>query len=262
MSRCTEAFVRLGLGEKEAALYAVMLEVGPKPAQDLAELAAVPRTTFYAIYEELKKKGLVSETSEGSRRLFVAESPERMTGWFKQSREELERLEKTYVDLLPELMALDNGRPGKPRVRFFESIDGLKAIREEIVSLRAPILELYSVDRAVTSLAQKDEQARIAHSGAVRGGRVLLVQFPGITPPFFDRREKEVRVMDGSEAPFSGSFVVVRDRVYLLFAEERGLAIVMEGKTVSQFFTGLFEGLWSKAKEWVPPAGWGLLSTE
>ena len=258
MSRCADAFIRLGLAEKEATLYAAMLEAGPKSAQELAELAAVPRTTFYALYEELKKKGLVSETSEGSKRLFVAESPERLGGWFKQSREALEETEKTYLELLPELLALDNGRPGKPRVRFFESIDGLRTIREEIVSLRAPILELYSVDRAVTSLAHKDEQARIAHSAAVKGGRVLLVQFPGITPPFFDRREKDVRVIDGSEAPFSGSFVIVRDRVYLLFAEERGLAIVMEGKTVSQFFTGLFEGLWSKAKEWIPPVGWGM----
>jgi len=76
---------KLGLKEKEVAIYLAALELGYSPVQLIARQAGVSRPTAYEIINELIKKGLMRESkrkglTKGEKNLFSAESPDKLLG--------------------------------------------------------------------------------------------------------------------------------------------------------------------------------------
>jgi sugar-specific transcriptional regulator TrmB len=110
---------RLGLNEKEAGLYLAALELGQSNIQQLSKKSAVKRTTVYDVLESLKKKGLISQTTKNGKALFSASDPRKLEEDMDEKRHVLKRM-------LPELLSIANALDSKPKVRFFEGIEGIK----------------------------------------------------------------------------------------------------------------------------------------
>ena len=71
-----KALLQLNLTEKEIASYLALLELGALSIQDISRNTGINRVTTYSAIEELRQKGLVSESRKGKKKLFVAENPE------------------------------------------------------------------------------------------------------------------------------------------------------------------------------------------
>ena len=69
---------RLGLKDKEAAVYVACLELGPSPVQQISRKAQVVRATTYVVLEALLERGLVTQYKEGKKTLFSAEPPRQL----------------------------------------------------------------------------------------------------------------------------------------------------------------------------------------
>jgi sugar-specific transcriptional regulator TrmB len=248
----------LGLEAKEADVYLAMLELGNASAQQIAEKAGIPRTTFYVLFDVLMRRGLASSSQQGKKQLFCAESPQRLLTLLEERRQAIEQQTRQTEEVMPRLLAIFNQMEEKPKVRFFQGADGLRAIRQEIADLREPICEFYTVDQTLVNLAAVEEKRRISLTREIRAGKILMVISPGLTPPFFDRRGLEVRVLSPSAALFSGSMTLVKDRLYLVLPNENALAIVIESREATRLCRALFEGLWQQANEWEPPTSWGM----
>src|SRR5476649_337526 len=93
----------LGLSDKEAKVYVAALFLGPAPVQKIAEQAEVNRATAYVILSQLADLGLVSQSTEGKKTVFVAEGPEALTHLFDRQIEQVEERRKDLETLLPEL---------------------------------------------------------------------------------------------------------------------------------------------------------------
>ncbi len=68
--------VQLGLSEKEAKLYLLLLQIGSSPVSALAKRAAVKRVTVYSVLEGLVERGLVSYQNQAGGRRYNAYDPE------------------------------------------------------------------------------------------------------------------------------------------------------------------------------------------
>jgi len=69
---------KLGLSDKEAAVYLASLELGPSPVQVISRKAEVNRATTYVMIEVLLQKGLMSTFDKGKKTMYTAEKPERL----------------------------------------------------------------------------------------------------------------------------------------------------------------------------------------
>jgi len=67
----------IGLGDKEAAVYAALLQVDDDSVLDLSKKTKINRTTIYPVLESLAKKGLISEVKVNAKVRYQAEPPER-----------------------------------------------------------------------------------------------------------------------------------------------------------------------------------------
>jgi sugar-specific transcriptional regulator TrmB len=116
-----------GLTAKESNVYLVCLELGTAPVSSIARRLGENRVTTYSNLKNLVKRGIVIEVPKKSSTYYSVITPEKL----------IQDMEDKYValkDALPEFMALANVYNNKPKVQFFEGIDGLKQVYDDLLS--------------------------------------------------------------------------------------------------------------------------------
>ncbi len=111
----------LGLNQKEAKIYLALLELGETTVARIAKKSKIQRTTIYDVINSLKEKGLVSITPKNKKKCYTASDP-------RQLEEKLEERKNILKSILPELLSITNLIDKKPKISYFEGIEGLKEI--------------------------------------------------------------------------------------------------------------------------------------
>ena len=124
---------KTGLSDKEAEIYAYLVEHGGAFPSAISKATGINRTTAYKILDILSIKGLVTELEKRKKLFYQAESPrslERFTG----SQITIAKRHKESLDqIMHTLEGLYRGSPNKPVVRFFEGKEGvLNVYRDHI----------------------------------------------------------------------------------------------------------------------------------
>ncbi len=246
----------LSFSDKESDVYLAMLELGPAAVQDIAKKAGVNRSTTYVMIESLKRRGLISTYEKGKKLFFVAESPNNLKLLLQDEMADLKAKQARLDAALPRLEAIYNVRDDRPSVRFFEGEQALMQLRREIVESKKPVWEFYSVDEAVTQIANIGHEERVRGSVHVKG-RALFTAKPGFDVPYFDKEGFEIRTLPYDQFAFSGDLALVGDRVYMFSMKSIGLTIVIENEEVADIVRTLYEAAWSCSQVWVPPEDWG-----
>ena len=121
-----QALQDYGLSAKEAKLYLVCLELWSAPVSSIARRLWDNRVTTYSNLKNLVKRGVVIESLKNKSTYYGAVTPQQL----------LDKLQKKYDSLkekLPEFLAIANKYDNKPRVQFFEWLEGLKSLYEWVI---------------------------------------------------------------------------------------------------------------------------------
>ena len=110
-----------GFSQREATLYLTVLASGELPMGRAAEKSGLKRSTVYSLVQDLKKKGILSETKRRGIGYISALPPRLLIERFEHSVEQAK-------SILPSLIELAYASPVKPRIRFYEGIEGLNEI--------------------------------------------------------------------------------------------------------------------------------------
>lgn len=89
-----------GLTDKEATCYLTLLKSGPNTIMNLSRETGIKRSTTHNTVEELIKKGLISQTNYGERRMIVAEDPEKLKFLMEQKKWDIKKLEENMPDIV------------------------------------------------------------------------------------------------------------------------------------------------------------------
>ena len=113
--------------EKESSIYIACLELWNAAASSIARRSWENRITTYNILKDLKKRWISQELTKNKIKYFSVISPSVL---LKKEKEKIEKLEKA----IPELLAITNSFGSKPKVYFYEWIDGLIEVYEELLT--------------------------------------------------------------------------------------------------------------------------------
>lgn len=244
----------LGLTETESRFYLAALELGQASVRDIAAKAGLTRTSAYDIYARLLDHNLVAEVANDSGRaiLVTAEPPEQLRSMFEQRRQRLS-------DLLPELESLHNRSRSKPRIRFYQGLEGIKTVMEETLGCRSKELlgilsmrDLYQVP----GRAWMDDLVR----RRIETGVSLRV----IRSPCNDLHSRwhesrcDLRELRFAPAGFVCSMTtyIYDEKVAFISSQRENFAMTIESAEFATMQTHLFEVLWqaSLAPEPQPPS--------
>lgn len=138
---------KLGLKQKEAAVYLSCLELGvASPVSTIAKRANLNRTTAYDILDQLVHKGVIVSFVRRGNRYYEPLPPAHLISYLKEQSEKFNRLAKEAEKSLPELSAHFHPS-GRPRVYFYEGEEGLIRVYEETLNSTEEILA-YASDQA------------------------------------------------------------------------------------------------------------------
>ncbi len=119
--------MKIGFSQKQALLYWHLLERGGGLASELAAVTGLKRPTVYKLLGELESAHLVAQTMRGAHRVFLPENPENLLARIE--------LEKRHIsEILPVLQNLFQQHSRRPRLRFFEGIEGVRYVNEQLLN--------------------------------------------------------------------------------------------------------------------------------
>lgn len=121
----------VGLTEKQAKVYVAALFLGPAAVQRIAEQAEVNRATTYVILAELADMGLVSESTEGKKTVYVAEPPEAIDRYLNAMEKAIDDRKAQLKGVMTELKEASRIEvEDAPVVRFFKGPEAARAVSD------------------------------------------------------------------------------------------------------------------------------------
>jgi len=115
-----------GLSKTEAQSYLAVLELGTAPVSSIARRSWENRVTTYSALKSLVKKWIALETPKKGSTYYSVISPEKLIHHMKDKYLALEKA-------LPQFLAVANKYDNKPKVEFYEWLEWLKNIYENII---------------------------------------------------------------------------------------------------------------------------------
>lgn len=246
---------KLGLKDKEAAVYLASLELGPAPVQNIARKAKVVRATTYVILEDLMQKGLITNYKEGKKTLFSAQPPLQLNRLLEKQEEEIREKKEDLTHLLPELQAVIKSSTDRPTVRFFEGKEGLHTIRQEIVMYSQPGDVLYNftpsdyIDAIFPENTTTHYRQRV--SRGLQARTIFTTNSESLKKKLFakmaeDRTER--RFVPPEMYPLGTGTTIFRDRIAMGTYTGKISGIIIENASMADMMRRLFELAWMGAE--------------
>ena len=116
---------KLGLSEKQYAVYTTMLQLGRASISTIAKDAHLKRPTVYLVMDELRELGLILEAVSGKQKWYSPVHPKKILELAEKQCEIIE-------NKLPDLLTIYNVPLEKPKIQVFEGMAATKEIYKEI----------------------------------------------------------------------------------------------------------------------------------
>jgi len=244
--------LKLGLTEDEIVIYLACLEINGGPVSVIARKAGVQRVGCYHTIEKLLKKKLLSQYNKNGVKCFAPEAPEKL--------EEL-ALERVGIAkaLLPQLKNLASTSGFRPRIRFYEGMDGVERVFNESLSAEGEILGYTNLKQLIDEVPvffkdytskrlKKGIKSRYLSPNTVESVHAVD-QF---LPKGFDANLIEILLVNKEQFPFENDILIFGDSVGIvsLNPDER-LGLIVESPTLSKTMKAVFDLAWLGATAFV-----------
>jgi len=249
----------IGLSEKAALVYAAVLELGVAFPSGVAEITKLNRTTVYHILTDLAVKGLVTEIEQKKKQCYQAEPPKRLINFTKMQIRLAEDAAERAKKILPDIEGLFKLTLNKPRVRFFEGVNGILAVYEDHIAQKEPyeMLGISNVEALIPSLP-KEFVAKYVREKVKIGIKTRAI-FPD--SKFSEAYDKEVyrgvdkrfqpkvKFIPKEKFPFHSEITVYGgDKVSIInFQKDVLIGVIIEEKTIADMMRMTFDLAWMGA---------------
>jgi len=242
-----EKLQTLGLNEKEAKIYLASLELGLTTIQNIAKKADIKRSTVYEIIENLITQNLITVIPKGKKRYFLAAEPSKLQELIAQKQENLKKM-------LPELEALSKVSPIKPKIRFYEGVEGIKSVYNDTLKDNEEILAFVSIATAYKSKGLIDWLLKqyVTRRSEKKIFAKVIAPDSNLAKNYKQRDQKEyreTRFISEKEYPFSIEINIYNNKVALMsFKKEELMGVIIESKEIANTFRTMHKFFWNHVK--------------
>ena len=141
-----EILVKAGFSKNESAILLALFELGKGTVSQITRKAGLNRTTGYDILDSLVSKGLASVSGKEPKQEYLVESPDKILVMFEDELNETNKKISDIKKIIPTLKSIHNVA-GRPKVRFYEGVSGLKDVYEDTLTSHEEILAYANVDQ-------------------------------------------------------------------------------------------------------------------
>jgi sugar-specific transcriptional regulator TrmB len=226
-----------GLNEKEILIYTTLLTLGQAPASQIIEESGLKKGNTYDVLYKLEELGLLSKFQKDAKMIFQVEPPDKLLKLAENQKEEVDAAEKSLKALLPKLNSQYKSSVGKPTVRYYEGLEGIKEVYEDIFATKdSTVYGCADIERIDTEYPTHNIPNRRKENN-IRSEAIFVKDQTTEEIKADDKKENRKSVLiDGKTYPLPAEIDVYGDKVAMLTFENgefKGLIVQNEAIATS-----------------------------
>ncbi|MDR0860334.1 MAG: hypothetical protein LBO09_05160 [Candidatus Peribacteria bacterium] len=245
----TTLLEQFGFSEKEAKIYLACLELGQAPVSSIARNVKEQRVNTHYILKNLVAKGVAQTFVKNRSAFYSVLSPDKL---FQNWEAKFE----SFKEKLPELLAISGKFDHKPKVEFYEGLEGIKYVyRQIILSMEStgkffysflgttdidPKFQKYMTDEFVPRMLQYPTKVKV------------IIPKQSLTHEYArsNKERHESIVIDDTIFDISGEIVIFgQDKVAIvMYNSEELSAVIITSKMLHNGFKNMFNLIWKLRK--------------
>jgi len=244
---------QLGLTEEESRVYLAVLELGGSYVSAIAKKARAHRVNCYHTLDKLVRKGLISSFTQNKIKHYAVESPKILVNQLEERYQQAKKL-------LPELLSITNTLAYKPKIQYYEGLQGIKNIFESTIESNEEILgytnlaelpkvipEGYLRDYAKRKVAKK-VKTRMLSPRSKEALEYIQKYYPGD----YDMNSTEILFINPEEYPFEYEINIYGNFVSIVSLNpNEPIGMIMESPLYAKSQRSLFKLAWLGATSFV-----------
>ena len=143
----------LDLNDNEINVYLTLLQIGSSPASAIGKRAGIERSHCVYICKRLLKKRSITFVEKNNAFIFTALPPKELFNILESEKRETEDKEIQLNRIIGLLENMVNENTSLPKIQFFEGVDGMIRIYQDILEANKDIYDCNIIDK---SLVHKD----------------------------------------------------------------------------------------------------------
>lgn len=231
---------QIGLEEKHAKIYLACLELGKTSIKDIAKKSGIKRTTIYDIIDDMINAGYIKITTKGKRKKFVAIEPNKLKTLLKKR-------EVLLNQILPDLQLINNVNRTKPKIWFYEGVEGLKKVYEDTLGIENSIFYGWASEDVVGVLGEKwvNEYLNKRKTKKIRSKIIMTATEKIKEIAKHDKEQlRKSKLIDPKKYPFEIEINIYNNRVALISSIDK-MAVIIESDSTSNTMKTIFDLCWN-----------------
>ena len=250
---------KIGLSEKEALVYSTLIKLGGAFPSKIASETKLNRSTVYKILLDLAIKGLVNEIKKRNKIYYQVERPDRLVRYAKDqvtiANDHLEKVQK----ILPDFEGLYSLFANKPKITYFEGIDGILSIYDDhidtdkkyemVAFANATELENVFPEKFFDNYRRTKEKIGITTRGIITDSEKNATFIDRMYEGYKKEIVPKFKLIPSAEFPFKGELTIYRNnRVSIVNLNKEHLTgLIIEDETIYNMMRMIFELSWKGA---------------
>ena len=226
-----------GLEKEEFEAYKHLLFLKRSTVLELAKISGEKRSNLYRYLESLIEKRLVSEVYEGKKHFYIAESPKTLLKFISQQKEQVEKV-------LPELENIEKEALERPKIKFFEGLEGIRTLYDELLEERQEILAFAWPEKILdrvnfhTNFVQNRLKYKIPARAIYPDTRAAHQRKTGLKESRYSKHIK----------PFDMAFLMSGNKVVMFSLKRWITGVLIENKEIAEGLRAFFDAFWAELK--------------
>lgn len=248
-----QLLTQTGLSANQATIYELLLQLGPSKASKISQKSPLKRGLVYKILDELLALKLAKkEEKPGAIAVYTAEHPTLLRDMVKDKEEQIAQAKTSIEQLLPQITSQFNLAVGKPGVRFYEGLEGIRQVWWDSLNNTEEICTYGDLEAIAKNYGQLNEEY-------LKERKKRGIKKRGITNDsetnrnFLKNYDSDITVtkLIGGNTPIDFSDTVMQiynNKIsYTTLNNQLMIGVIIEDALIYQMNKNLFDWLWSES---------------
>lgn len=234
---------QIGITGNLFKLYQASAELGVATIAQVASRAGLIRTTAYDALARLEQEGLICLEIKNGKRYVIAQDPTILL-------ERLEGKRQMLDEVMPQLRSMYNRALGKPQIRFYEGLEGIRQALQDTLTVTSDNKLLRGI-LSMEELMQtpgREEMEQYVKDRVEKGVQLRVIRSAQKdTHPIWPPSQSALRELRycPPHMMLSMTVFIYDQRVCLISSKKENYALIIESEEFAAMQRTLFESIWT-----------------
>lgn len=243
----------MGLGSREARVYLACLELGKSNVSQIQKSVKLSRSTTYYILQTLIEIGLIVQSVEKKKKIYIAENPDQIDKILIARKEKIDDSIKNLHEIIPNLAVKKNKE--KFLIKYYQGENSIHLLHKNLYNRFSNQQALF-----FSSLQDENKNNKKTFNKILSIRLKNKVSIKGISPMTMNKLSirsednkqlRESRFIPKDKFPFESDILIFPNLIVVVTFDKNNLmAIVIEDEKVYKTMKMIFQLSWEAAEKY------------